>query len=150
KDIYMYINSPGGTVSSGLAIYDTMQYIRPDVSTICIGQASSMGAFLLAAGAPDKRFALPNTRIMLHQPMGGVRGQASDIELQTKEILLLKDKLHKLLQKHTKQPLNKIIKDIDRNFFMSAEESKEYGIIDEVIETRKESLKNQKPGEKSG
>lgn len=150
KDIYMYINSPGGTVSSGLAIYDTMQYIRPDVSTICIGQASSMGAFLLAAGAPDKRFALPNTRIMLHQPMGGVRGQASDIELQTKEILLLKDKLHKLLQKHTKQPLNKIIKDTDRNFFMSAEESKEYGIIDEVIETRKESLKDQKPGEQSG
>lgn len=149
KDIYMYINSPGGTVSAGLAIYDTMQYIRPDVSTICIGQASSMGAFLLAAGAPDKRFALPNTRIMLHQPMGGVRGQASDIEIQTKEILLLKDKLHKLLQKHTKQPLKKIIIDSDRNFFMSAEESKEYGIIDEVIESRKESLKNQKQEGKS-
>ncbi len=149
KDIYMYINSPGGTVSAGLAIYDTMQYIRPDVSTICIGQASSMGAFLLAAGAPDKRFALPNTRIMLHQPMGGVRGQASDIEIQTKEILLLKDKLHNLLQKHTKQPLKKIIIDSDRNFFMSAEESKEYGIIDEVIESRKESLKNQKQEGKS-
>ncbi|KQC08282.1 MAG: ATP-dependent Clp protease proteolytic subunit [Candidatus Cloacimonas sp. SDB] len=137
KDIYMYINSPGGAVSSGMAIYDTMQYIRPDVSTICIGQASSMGAFLLAAGAPQKRFALPNSRIMIHQPMGGVRGQASDIEIHTKEILLLKNTLNEILHKHTKQPLKKLQKDTDRNFFMSAEESKDYGIIDEVIVTRK-------------
>jgi ATP-dependent Clp protease, protease subunit len=137
KDIYMYINSPGGAVSSGMAIYDTMQYIRPDVSTICIGQASSMGAFLLAAGAPQKRFALPNSRIMIHQPMGGVRGQASDIEIHTKEILLLKNKLNEILHKHTKQALKKLQKDTDRNFFMSAEESKDYGIIDEVIVTRK-------------
>ncbi len=142
KDIYMYINSPGGSVSAGLAIYDTMQYIRPDVSTICIGQASSMGAFLLAAGAPEKRFSLPNSRIMIHQPMGGVRGQASDIEIQTKEILLLKEKLNILLQKHTKQPLKRITQDTDRNFFMSASESEEYGIIDEVIESRKESIKH--------
>jgi len=137
KDIYMYINSPGGAVSSGLAIYDTMQYIRPDVSTICIGQASSMGAFLLAAGAKLKRYALPNSRIMIHQPLGGVRGQASDIEIHTKEILLLKEKLNELLHKHTNQPLKTISKDTDRNFFMSAEESKNYGIIDEVIVTRK-------------
>jgi ATP-dependent Clp protease, protease subunit len=143
KDIYMYINSPGGIVSSGLAIYDTMQYIRPDVSTICIGQASSMDAFLLAAGAPEKRYALPNSRIMIHQPMGGVRGQASDIEIHTKEILLSKEKLNKILHKHTKQPLKKLQIDTDRNFFMSAEESKEYGIIDEVIMTRK-------PGDLSG
>ena len=142
KDIYMYVNSPGGSVSAGLAIYDTMQYIRPDVSTICIGQASSMGAFLLAAGAPAKRFALPNSRIMIHQPMGGVRGQASDIEIQTKEILLLKEKLNFLLQKHTKQPLKQITQDTDRNFFMSAAESEKYGIIDEVIESRKESIKH--------
>ncbi|MCD4795630.1 MAG: ATP-dependent Clp endopeptidase proteolytic subunit ClpP [Candidatus Cloacimonetes bacterium] len=142
KDIYMYVNSPGGSVSAGLAIYDTMQYIRPDVSTICIGQASSMGAFLLAAGAPAKRFALPNSRIMIHQPMGGVRGQASDIEIQTKEILLLKKRLNILLQKHTKQPLKQITQDTDRNFFMSAAESEKYGIIDEVIESRKESIKH--------
>jgi len=137
KDIYMYINSPGGSVSSGLAIYDTMQYIRPDVSTICIGQASSMGAFLLAAGAQEKRYALPNARVMIHQPLGGVRGQASDIEIHTKEILLLKDKLNQLLHKHTKQNLSKLKKDTDRNFFMSAEEAKDYGLIDEVIVTRK-------------
>lgn len=137
KDIYMYINSPGGMVSSGLAIYDTMQYIRPDVSTICIGQASSMGAFLLAAGAAGKRFALPNCRIMIHQPLGGVRGQASDIEIHTKEILLSKEKLNKILHIHTKQPLKKLQKDTDRNFFMSADESKQYGIIDEVILSRK-------------
>jgi len=137
KDIYMYINSPGGSVSAGLAIYDTIQYIRPDVSTICMGQASSMGAFLLAAGCSQKRFALPNSRIMIHQPLGGVRGQASDIEIHTKEILLLKDKLNRILQKHTNQPLEQIIIDTDRNFFMSAEESKKYGIIDEVIISRK-------------
>jgi ATP-dependent Clp protease protease subunit len=140
KDIYMYINSPGGIVSSGLAIYDTMQYIRPAVSTICIGQASSMGAFLLAAGASGKRFALPNSRIMIHQPLGGVHGQASDIEIHTKEILLSKEKLNQILHKHTKQPLKRLQKDTDRNFFMSAEESKEYGIIDEVIISRKQEI----------
>jgi ATP-dependent Clp protease protease subunit len=147
KDIYMYINSPGGSVYAGLAIYDTMQYIRPDVSTICIGQALSMGAFLLTAGAENKRFTLPNSRIMIHQPLGGVQGQASDIEIQTKEILLLKHKLNILLQKHTKQPLKKIAADSDRNFFMSAIEAKEYGLIDEVIESRKESIKQEKKGE---
>ncbi len=147
KDIYMYINSPGGAVTSGLAIYDTMQYIRPDVSTICIGQASSMGAFLLAAGASKKRFALPNSRIMIHQPLGGARGQASDIEIQTNEILRMKKKLNELLRKHTKQTLKKIEKDTDRNFFMDAEESKKYGIIDEVIESRKDSMKKSKKGD---
>ncbi len=137
KDIYMYINSPGGTVSAGFAIYDTMQYIRPDVSTICIGIAASMGAFLLSAGAPGKRFTLPNSRIMIHQPLGGVRGQASDIEIQTKEILMLKKRLNELLHKHTKQPVKKIEKDSDRNFFMSADEAKDYGLIDKVITSRK-------------
>ncbi len=146
KDIYMYINSPGGSVSAGLAIYDTMQYIRPDVSTICIGQASSMGAFLLAAGVAGKRFALPNCRIMIHQPLGGVQGQASDIEIQTKEILHLKKKLNELLHNHTKQPMKNIEKDTDRNFFMSPEEAQKYGIIDEVIATRKDSLLAKKAG----
>ncbi len=137
KDIYMYINSPGGTVSDGLAIYDTMQYIRPDVNTICLGQAASMGAFLLAAGEKGKRFALPNSRIMIHQPLGGAQGQASDIEIATKEILYIKNKLNDLLHKHTKQSIKRIEKDTDRNFFMSAEDAAEYGLIDEVIESRK-------------
>jgi ATP-dependent Clp protease protease subunit len=137
KDIYMYINSPGGTVTDGLAIYDTMQYIRPDVNTICLGQAASMGAFLLAAGQKGKRFALPNSRIMIHQPLGGAQGQASDIEIATKEILYIKNNLNNLLHKHTKQSLKKIEKDTDRNFFMSAIEAAEYGLIDEVIESRK-------------
>jgi ATP-dependent Clp protease, protease subunit len=141
KDIYMYINSPGGIVTSGMAIYDTMQYIRPDVSTMCLGQASSMGALLLTAGAPGKRFALPNSRIMIHQPLGGVQGQASDIEIQTKEILKLKGKLNNILHLHTKQPIEKIATDTDRNYFMDASEACEYGIIDEVISSRKESLK---------
>ncbi|HHE38493.1 MAG TPA: ATP-dependent Clp endopeptidase proteolytic subunit ClpP [Candidatus Cloacimonetes bacterium] len=141
KDIYMYINSPGGSVTAGLAIYDTMQYIRPEVSTICIGQASSMGSLLLAAGQKTKRFALPNCRIMIHQPLGGVRGQASDIEIQTKEILLLKERLNKILQKHTDQPIEKILKDTDRNFFMSSEDALDYGLIDEVIVSRKETVK---------
>jgi ATP-dependent Clp protease, protease subunit len=141
KDIYMYINSPGGIVTSGMAIYDTMQYIRPDVSTICLGQASSMGALLLTAGAKDKRFALPNSRIMIHQPLGGVQGQASDIEIQTKEILKLKNKLNNILHLHTNQPIEKIALDTDRNYFMDADEACEYGIIDEVISSRKESLK---------
>lgn len=137
KDIYMYINSPGGSVTSGLAIYDTMQYIRPDVNTICIGQAASMGATLLTAGASGKRYALPNCRIMIHQPWGGAQGQASDIEIQANEILRLKDKLNKIMSKHTGQNLKKILKDTDRNYFMSAEEALKYGVIDEVIESRK-------------
>ncbi|MCD4819792.1 MAG: ATP-dependent Clp endopeptidase proteolytic subunit ClpP [Candidatus Cloacimonetes bacterium] len=137
KDIYMYVNSPGGSVTAGLAVYDTMQYIRPDVSTICIGQASSMGALLLAAGCNGKRFTLPNSRVMIHQPLGGVQGQASDIEIHTKEILSIKEKLNKILQKHTGQAFEKIVNDTDRNFFMDADTAKEYGIIDEVIASRK-------------
>lgn len=137
KDIYMYINSPGGIISSGLAIYDTMQYIKPNISTICIGQAASMGAVLLAAGTKGKRIALTNSRVMIHQPMGGAQGQASDIEIQAKEILYLKDKLNDILHLHTGQSLDKIKEDSDRNFFMSALEAKEYGIIDEVLTHRK-------------
>ncbi|MDZ4182988.1 MAG: ATP-dependent Clp endopeptidase proteolytic subunit ClpP [Candidatus Cloacimonadaceae bacterium] len=137
RDIYMYINSPGGIISSGLAIYDTMQYIKPSVCTICIGQAASMAAVLLAAGAPGKRTALPNSRVMIHQPMGGGQGQASDIEIMAKEILYLRERLNQLLQKHTNQSIEKIIEDTDRNYFMSAIVAKEYGIIDEVIANRK-------------
>lgn len=133
KDVYLYLNTPGGIVSSGLAIYDTMQYIQPDVATICMGQASSLGALLLAAGAKGKRSALPHSRIMIHQPMGGAQGQASDIEIHAKEILLLREKLNEILAQHTGQPVEKIARDTDRNFFMSAEEAKEYGIIDEVL-----------------
>jgi ATP-dependent Clp protease protease subunit len=133
KDIYLYLNTPGGYVSSGLAIYDTMQYIKPDVATICMGQAASMGAVLLAAGAKGKRSALPHARIMIHQPLGGVQGQATDIEIHAREILTLRQKLNEILHKHTGQPLKKIEKDTDRNFFMSAEEAKDYGIIDEVL-----------------
>lgn len=136
KDIYIYLNTPGGYVSSGLAIYDTLQYVRPDVATICMGQASSMGALLLAAGTKGKRSALPHSRIMIHQPLGGAQGQATDIEIQTREILTLREKLNQILSHHTGQPLEKIDKDTDRNFFMSAEEAKEYGIIDEVMVRR--------------
>jgi len=136
KDIYIYLNTPGGYVSSGLAIYDTMQYVRPDVATICMGQASSLGALLLAAGTKGKRSALPHSRIMIHQPLGGAQGQATDIEIQTREILTLREKLNQILSHHTGQPLEKIDKDTDRNFFMSAEEAKEYGIIDEVMVRR--------------
>lgn len=143
KDVYLYINSPGGIVSSGLAIYDTMQYIKPDVATICIGQASSMGALLLAAGAKGKRFALPHARVMIHQPMGGAQGQASDIEIQAKEILVIREQLNQILASHTGQPISRIAKDTDRNFFMSAEEAKEYGIIDEIM-VRKDMLKTKK------
>jgi ATP-dependent Clp protease protease subunit len=146
KDIYLYLNTPGGYVASGLAIYDTIQYVRPDVATICMGQASSMGALLLAAGAKGKRSALPHTRIMIHQPLGGAQGQATDIEIQTREILTLRERLNEILSKHTGQPLSKIEKDTDRNFFMSAEEAKEYGIIDDVL-TRKIKTKGKK-GEK--
>lgn len=137
RDIYMYINSPGGIISSGLAIYDTMQYIKPKVSTICIGQAASMAAVLLAAGAEGKRTALPNSRVMIHQPLGGVQGQATDIEIQAKEILYLRGRMNDILHSHTKQSIEKIHEDTDRNFFMSALEAKNYGIIDEVITTRK-------------
>jgi len=134
KDIYLYINSPGGVITSGFSIYDTMNYIKPDVCTICIGQAASMGAFLLSCGKEGKRFALPNSRIMIHQPLGGARGQASDIEIQAKEILRLKGILNEILAKNTKQKLAKIVKDTERDFFMSAGEAKEYGLIDKVLE----------------
>jgi ATP-dependent Clp protease protease subunit len=136
KDINLYINTPGGIVSSGLAIYDTMQYIKPDVSTICMGQATSMGAILLAAGTKGKRFALPHSRVMIHQPMGGVGGQATDIEIHAKEIIKTRERLNAILSKHTEQDLKKITKDTDRNFFMTPEEAKEYGIIDEIIEKK--------------
>jgi ATP-dependent Clp protease protease subunit len=133
KDIYLYVNSPGGVVSSGLAIYDTMNYLKSPVSTICIGQAASMGALLLAAGTKGKRFSLPHSRVMIHQPMGGFQGQATDIEIHAKEILKLKDTLNHILAKHTGQPIEKIQTDTDRDFFMSGEDAKSYGIIDEVI-----------------
>jgi ATP-dependent Clp protease protease subunit len=136
KDIYLYINSPGGFVSAGLAIYDTIQYIKPDVVTICIGQASSMGAFLLAGGKKGKRSALPNARIMIHQPLGGAEGQASDIKIQADEILYLKQTLNKILTDNTKKTLKQIEKDTDRNFFMSPEEAIKYGIIDKILPSR--------------
>jgi ATP-dependent Clp protease protease subunit len=136
KDIMLYVNSPGGSVTAGLAIYDTMQYIRPPVSTICCGQAASMAAVLLAAGAPGKRYSLPHSRIMIHQPHGGAQGQAVDIEIQAKEILRLKQKLNEILAKHTKQSLERIEKDADRDFFMGAGEAREYGLIDEVYSRR--------------
>lgn len=134
KDITMYVHSPGGHVTAGLAIYDTMQYIKPDVSTICVGLAASMGAMLLAGGAPKKRFALPNSEIMIHQPLGGTEGQASDIRIHADHIMKTKDRLNKLFVKHTGQPLKTIEKDTDRDFFMSAEEAKKYGIIDSIIQ----------------
>ncbi len=133
KDIYLYLNSPGGVVTSGLAIYDTMNYIKCPVSTICIGQAASMGALLLAAGTKGKRFSLPHARIMIHQPMGGFQGQATDIEIHAREILKLKDTLNRILASHTGQPIEKIQTDTDRDFFMSGEDAKNYGIVDEVI-----------------
>jgi ATP-dependent Clp protease protease subunit len=136
KDIFLYINTPGGNVSSGLAIYDTIQYIRPDVATICMGQAASMGALLLGAGAKGKRSALPHSRIMIHQPWGGVQGQVADIEIHAKELIALRKRMNEILAKHTGQPLKKIERDTDRNFFMSPEEAQEYGIIDEVIEKK--------------
>lgn len=138
KDIHLYINSPGGIVSSGLAIYDTMQYVKPDIATYCIGQAASMGALLLAAGSKTKRFSLPNSRIMLHQPMGGFHGQATDIDIHAREILRMKEKLNTILSFHTGQSLEKIQADTDRDFFMSGNEAKEYGIVDEVISSIKE------------
>ena len=136
KPIYLYINSPGGSVTAGLAIYDTMQYIKADVITICLGLAASMGSFLLAAGTKGKRLALPNSRIMIHQPMGGTRGQATDIEIEAKEILRVRSELNNMLAERTGQSLDKIEKDTDRDYYMSAEEAKEYGLIDQVIEER--------------
>jgi ATP-dependent Clp protease protease subunit len=138
KDVHFYINSPGGSVTAGLAIYDTMQFLTCDVNTYCIGQAASMGAVLLAAGAKGKRYGLPNARIMIHQPWGGVQGQASDISIQAKEILRLKDRLNEILSKHCGQPIESIARDTDRDRFMSAEEAKTYGLVDEVVQSRKE------------
>ncbi|MDP5291013.1 ATP-dependent Clp endopeptidase proteolytic subunit ClpP [Oceanimonas sp. CHS3-5] len=133
KDIYLYINSPGGSVTAGMSIYDTMQFVKPNVSTVCMGQACSMGAFLLAGGAPGKRFALPNSRVMIHQPLGGFQGQASDIQIHAKEILYIKEKLNRLLAEHTGQDLSVVERDTDRDNFMSAEQAKEYGLVDEVL-----------------
>ncbi len=137
KDIQIYINSPGGSVSAGFAIYDTMQYIKPDVSTICMGMAASMGAFLLAAGTKGKRFALPNADIMIHQPLGGTQGQAEDIRIHAERILKMRDKLNKIISEKTGQSLKKVEKDTDRDYFMTAQEAMEYGIIDEIIESKK-------------
>ena len=137
KDINIYVNSPGGSVTAGLAIYDTLQFVKPDVATYCVGQATSMGALLLCAGTKGKRFALPNSRIMIHQPWGGIQGAAEDISRHAKEILKLRDQINEILSQHTKQPLEKIQKDTDRDYFMSAEEAKEYGLVDEVIVTKK-------------
>lgn len=136
KDISLYINSPGGSVTAGMAIYDTMQFIKPDVSTLCIGQAASMGALLLSAGANDKRFCLPNSRVMIHQPLGGFQGQASDIEIHAKEILYLKDKLNRILSSHTGQKIENVAKDTDRDNFMSADDAVKYGLVDQVISKR--------------
>jgi len=140
KDISLYINSPGGSVTAGMAIYDTMQFIKPDVSTLCIGQAASMGALLLAAGEKGKRFCLPNSRVMIHQPLGGFQGQASDIEIHAKEILFLKEKLNQILASHTGQTLKKIAADTDRDNFLSAEQSAEYGMVDQVISKRSQVI----------
>jgi len=140
KDIYFYINSPGGMVSAGLAIYDTMQFIKPDVSTLCIGQAASMGALLLCAGATGKRFCLPNSRVMIHQPLGGFQGQASDIEIHAKEILFLREKLNQIMAKHTGQSVDTIGKDTDRDNFLSADEAVKYGLIDRILTSRTEAV----------
>jgi len=146
KDIHMYINSPGGSVTAGLAIYDTMQYIRPNVATICMGQTSSMAAVLLAAGAKDKRYALPHSRIMIHQPLGGAQGQATDIDIQAKEILKIRDTLNRILADHTGTDIKRIRKDTDRDFFMDSQQAKAYGIIDKIIHKReiKDSLTDKK------
>jgi ATP-dependent Clp protease protease subunit len=138
RDIYFYINSPGGSVTAGLAIYDTMEYVKPQISTVCVGQAASMGALLLAAGAKGKRYALPHARIMIHQPLGGFQGQATDVDIQAREILRMREELNNILSKHTGQSLKKIEKDTDRDFFMSGKQAQEYGLVDEVIATRPE------------
>jgi len=142
KDIHLYINSPGGVVTSGLSIYDTMQFIKPDVSTICIGQAASMGSLLLAGGAKGKRYCLPHSRIMIHQPSGGFQGQASDIDIQAREVLKLKERLNQILAKHTGQPIDKVAQDSDRDNFMDGEKAVEYGLIDTVLESRAEVAEN--------
>jgi len=136
KDLFLYINSPGGSVTAGMAIYDTMQYVKPNISTICMGQAASMGALLLAAGAKGKRFALPHARIMIHQPLGGVQGQATDIDIQAREILRVRDELNRIFVHHTGQSLERIQRDTDRDFFMTPEQAKDYGIVDEVISSK--------------
>ena len=136
KDIHLYINSPGGVITSGLSIYDTMKFIKPDVATMCIGQAASMGAFLLSAGTKGKRYSLPHSRIMIHQPSGGAQGQATDIEIQAREILFLRERLNKLMAEHTGQPLERIARDVERDYFMSAETAKDYGLIDQILDKR--------------
>jgi ATP-dependent Clp protease, protease subunit len=138
RDIYFYINSPGGSVTAGLAIYDTMEYVKPQISTVCVGQAASMGALLLAAGAKGKRYSLPHARIMIHQPLGGFQGQATDVDIQAREILRMREELNNILVKHTGQSIKKIEKDTDRDFFMSGKQAQEYGLVDEVIATRPE------------
>lgn len=148
KDINFYVNSPGGVVTAGMAIYDTMQYIKPDVVTVCIGQAASMGALLLAAGADGKRYSLPNSRIMIHQPLGGAQGQASDIQIQANEILRMKDSLNAILARHTGRSIEKVAVDTDRDFFMSGEEAKAYGLVDHVVVNRSELEKDDAPKEK--
>ncbi len=139
KDINLYINSPGGAVTAGMAIYDTMQFVKPAISTMCIGQAASMGAVLLAAGAPGKRYCLPNSRVMIHQPLGGYSGQASDIDIHAREILLIREKLNRILATHTGQPIDRIARDTDRDYFMSAEDSRAYGLVDAVLDRRAEA-----------
>ena len=141
KDIHLYVNSPGGSVTAGLAIYDSMQYVKPPVSTLCLGQAASMGAILLCAGATGKRYALPNSRIMIHQPLGGISGQASEMEIHVREIIRLKDRLHEIMAKHTGKPKSLIEQNTDRDYFMSSPEAKEYGLIDHVVSTKDEVLK---------
>jgi len=145
KDVYLYINSPGGSVTAGLAIYDTMQYVKPAVATICMGQAASMGALLLCAGAKGKRFALPHSRIMIHQPLAGVQGQATDIDIQAREILRIRDELNRIMVDHTGQPVERIQRDTDRDFFMTAEQAKEYGLVDHVIASHVPLLKSAQP-----
>lgn len=136
KDIHLYINSPGGVITSGLSIYDTMKFIKPDVSTMCLGQAASMGAFLLGAGTKGKRYILPNSRVMIHQPSGGAQGQATDIEIQAREILYLRERLNKLMAEHTGQPVEKVARDVERDMFMNAEQAVEYGIVDQILSSR--------------
>jgi ATP-dependent Clp protease protease subunit len=136
KDIHLYINSPGGVITSGLSVYDTMRFIKPDVATMCIGQACSMGSFLLSAGAKGKRYCLPNSRVMIHQPSGGTQGQATDIEIQAKEILYLRGRLNRLYADHTGQPIEKIERDVERDYFMNAEQAKDYGLIDQILDKR--------------
>lgn len=144
KDIFLYINSPGGSVTAGMAIYDTMKFIKPDVSTVCVGQAASMGAFLLSGGAKGKRYCLPNSRVMIHQPLGGFQGQASDFEIHAKEILSIKEKLNRLMAEHTGQDYERVATDTDRDNFLSATEAMEYGLIDQVLNNREDALKNTK------